>query len=275
MKIGHIIMHSYWFFICFYRQFSWFRGRNYFRSSDVILYEQFASFSWANPQAIVGISLVTMIFTGLSSTIAYYKQKVVDVKTGLIFLIGSIPGSVTGSWINTKLNTADFSLYFGILMIIIFSLMLIDRNKLNKDKPLQVTKNTRYFELEGETYQYNVSYIPAFILSFIVGMLSGLFGIGGGTISVPAMMLFFGIPVKVAVATSMFMIFFISLFSASTHIMLGHIVWAYVIFFVIGSYLGGTVGAKTSRYLKSKTLEWILRIVILFVAIRLIVESIV
>lgn len=241
----------------------------------LFLYEQFASFSWANPQAIVGISLVTMIFTGLSSTIAYYQQKLVDVKTGLIFLIGSIPGSVTGSWINTKLNTADFSLYFGILMIIIFSLMFIDRNKLNKNKPLQVTKNTRYFELEGETYQYNVSYIPAFILSFIVGMLSGLFGIGGGTISVPAMMLFFGIPVKVAVATSMFMIFFISLFSASTHIMLGHIVWAYVIFFVIGSYLGGTVGAKTSRYLKSKTLEWILRIVILFVAIRLIVESIV
>ena len=241
----------------------------------LFLHDHVASFSWANPQAIVGISLITMVFTGLSSTIAYYKQKKVDIKTGVIFLIGSIPGSIIGSWINTKLDSANFSLYFGILMIIIFSLMFIDRDKLKKNKPLQVTKHTRYFEVDGETYQYNVSYIPAFILSFTVGVLSGLFGIGGGTISVPAMMLFFGIPVKVAVATSMFMIFFISIFSASTHIMFGHIVWAYVIFFVIGSYLGGTVGAKTSRYLKSKTLEWILRIVILIVAIRLIVESIV
>ncbi len=79
-----------------------------------------------------------------------------------------------GSWINTKLDSGDFSLYFGILMVIIFHSCFIDRNKLVKNKPFQETKHTRYFELDGETYQYNVSYIPAFILSFIVGVLSGL-----------------------------------------------------------------------------------------------------
>ncbi len=60
----------------------------------LLLYDHFVGFSWANPQAIVGISLVTMVFTGLSSTIAYYQQKKVDIKTGVIFLIGSIPGSI-------------------------------------------------------------------------------------------------------------------------------------------------------------------------------------
>ncbi|MEI3605493.1 sulfite exporter TauE/SafE family protein [Pseudogracilibacillus sp. SE30717A] len=239
----------------------------------LFLYDNFGNFSWATPQTIVGISLITMVFTGLSSTIAYYKIGRVDVKTGVIFLIGSLPGSIFGSWINTKLDMNDFSLYFGILMLIIFAMMLVDRNKLLKNKKFEVTKNTRTFEIDGEIHQYNVTYIPAFILSFAVGALSGLFGIGGGTISVPAMILFFGIPVQIAIATSMFMIFFISLISATTHIALGHIVWAYVLFFVIGSYIGGTVGAKTSKLFKGKTLEWILRIVIVIAAIRLIIES--
>lgn len=239
----------------------------------LFLYDNFASFSWANPQAIVGISLVTMVFTGLSSTLAYFKLKRVDIKTGVIFLIGSMPGSIIGSWINTKLDIDDFSLYFGILMLIVFAMMLLDRQKLLKNKQLEINKYTRTFEIDGEMYQYNVTYVPAFILSFAVGALSGLFGIGGGTISVPAMILFFGIPVQVAIATSMFMIFFISLISATTHIVLGHIVWAYVLFFVIGSYIGGTVGAKTSKLFKGKTLEWILRILIVIAALRLILES--
>ncbi|HLQ70723.1 MAG TPA: sulfite exporter TauE/SafE family protein, partial [Bacillota bacterium] len=167
----------------------------------------------------------------------------------------------------------SFSLYFGLLMLIIFFMMLIDREKLMKNKQLEITDKTRTFVIDNETYQYNVRVVPAFILSFAVGLLSGLFGIGGGTISVPAMILFFGIPVQIAIGTSMFMIFFISLISSSTHIILGHIVWKYMLFFVIGSYVGGTVGARTSKLFKGKTLEWFLKIVIVIAAIRLIYES--
>src|SRR5699024_11764333 len=59
----------------------------------LFLYDNFSLFSWANPQAIVGISLVTMIFTGLSSMITYYRQRWVDLRMGTIFLVASIPGS--------------------------------------------------------------------------------------------------------------------------------------------------------------------------------------
>src|SRR5699024_9458348 len=77
----------------------------------LFLYDNVASFDWATPQTIVGISLITMVFTGLSSTLAYYKLKRLDIRTGLLFLIGSLPGSVVGSWINTKLDVESFSLY--------------------------------------------------------------------------------------------------------------------------------------------------------------------
>lgn len=239
----------------------------------LFLYDNMEAFSWATPQTIVGISLITMVFTGMSSTLAYYKLKRVDVKTGAIFLIGSLPGSVFGSWMNTKMDLDSFSLYFGVLMLIIFFMMFIDREKIMKNKSLEITDQTRTFIIDNETYQYNVTLIPSLVLSFAVGVLSGTFGIGGGTIAVPAMILFFGIPVQVAIGTSMFMIFFISIISSSAHIFLGHIVWKYVLFFIIGSYIGGTVGARTSKLFKGKTLEWLLKIVIVIAAIRLIFES--
>lgn len=240
----------------------------------LFLYGHYANFDWANPQTIVGISLITMIFTGLSSTVAYYRLKRVDIKTGLIFVIGCLPGIYFGGLLNKTIDVDSFSLYFGLLMLFVFLMMLIDREKLLKNKKLTITDKTRVFVIDGVEHKYNIKVIPALILAFFVGFLSTMFGIGGGTISVPIMMLIFGIPVQIAIGTSMFMIFFISFAGSISHIVMGHIIWKYVIFFVIGSYLGGTVGAKSSKLFKGKTLEWILKIVIVVAAIQLIYEGI-
>lgn len=231
-------------------------------------------FTWATPQVIVGISLITMVFTGLSSTLGYVRYNRVDMKTGFLFLIGSIPGSIFGSWFNQFFNTKQFSLYFGILMIIIFGLLFLDRNKLQQKQQVMNSNQMRTFTIDGETFHYEVKIVPALILAFFVGALSGLFGIGGGTISVPVMILFFGIPVQVAIGTSMFMIFFISLFSTITHTFLGHVLFSHALFFIIGAFLGGTIGARVSQHLKGNMLEWLLRIVILIAAIQLIIEGV-
>src|SRR5690625_6643963 len=120
----------------------------------LLLYQYTDTFTWADPQTIVGISLITMVFTGLSSTIAYLKLKRIDIKTGLLFLTGSLPGSIIGAWINSTFNADRFSLYFGILMLIILGMILIAREKLVKNKALKVTKNISTFKIGQETFQY-------------------------------------------------------------------------------------------------------------------------
>src|SRR5699024_11641257 len=107
------------------------------------------------------------------STLAYYKLKRLDIRTGLLFLIGSLPGSVVGSWINTKLDVESFSLYFGILMLVVFFMMLIDRQKLTRNRPLEITDKTRTFIIDKETYQYHINIMPALYLLIEVGMLFG------------------------------------------------------------------------------------------------------
>src|ERR1700747_1128150 len=62
------------------------------------------------PQSVVGLSVIMMIFTGLSSTLSYMKSKTVDYKSGFIFFIGSIPGTMLGAWVNQFLDLPSFNL---------------------------------------------------------------------------------------------------------------------------------------------------------------------
>jgi hypothetical protein len=236
----------------------------------LLLHEFFAAFAWATPQTIVGISLVVMIFTALSSTISYTKAKRVDMKTGLLFLTGSIPGSMFGAWLNQFFDTDAFLLYFGIVTIFISLLFFLnpERKKVTPDQ-----KGVRSFEIGGKTYYYRVSISIAFLVSLVVGMVSGLFGIGGGSIMVPVMILLFGFPIHIATATSMFMIFFVSIIGASTHIALGHIAWEYVFLFIPGAWIGGKLGAYVNQRLTGNILEWILRILLIIIGVRMIFQG--
>ncbi|RDW18700.1 hypothetical protein CWR48_10270 [Oceanobacillus arenosus] len=229
-------------------------------------------FSWATPQAIVGISLVTMIFTGLSSTLTYVKGKRIDYRTGVLFLIGSIPGGAVGAWLNQFINADVFLLYFGMIMIAISLLMFIKRNRSITTLDTKMS-GVRSITLHGINYQYRIPVLGAIILSLCVGILSGLFGIGGGSIIVPAMILLFSVPAHIATATSMFMIFFVSITGSITHLALGNILWEYAIFFIPGAWIGGRIGAWLNQRLPGKMLEWILRILLIIIGIRMIFQG--
>ncbi|GAB3806194.1 sulfite exporter TauE/SafE family protein [Virgibacillus kimchii] len=236
----------------------------------LLLHEFFDAFAWATPQTIVGISLIVMIFTALSSTISYSKAGRVDYKTGALFLVGSIPGSMFGSWLNQFFNTDAFLLYFGFVIILISMLFFIkpDRKKVTPHE-----KGVRSFDINGEIYYYRISIPAVVVVSLMVGMFSGLFGIGGGSIMVPAMILLFGFPIHIATATSMFMIFFVSIIGASTHIALGHIAWEYVFSFIPGAWIGGKLGAMVNQRLTGNILEWVLRILLVIIGVRMIFQG--
>jgi|SRR5690625_136206 len=235
----------------------------------LFLHQYSASFAWATPQTIVSISLIVMIFTALSSTISYAKKNRVDFRTGILFLLGSIPGGILGSWLNQFVDVDRFSLYFGILIIFLSMLMFIKREPVEHQVTPQNARGLRTFVVNGETYYYTVSVWLSSFISLIVGMLSGMFGIGGGAMFVPTMILLFRIPPHIATATSMFLILITSLISSVTHIILGHMTWTYVLFFIPGAWVGGIIGAKVNQLLKSRILEWLLRFVLIVIGLRL------
>ena len=225
------------------------------------------------PQTVVGLSVIMMIFTGLASTLSYVKSKTVDFKTGFIFFAGSIPGTMIGAYINKSLDLPSFNLYFGILLIILATILLV-RDYL---KPVQWfvehgTKRT-YIDAQGKEHIYGYPVWFALLLTFVVGMMSGMFGIGGGSMIVPAMLILFLFPPHVAVATSMFLVFLTSIVNSASHIYLGNVPWIYTIPVIIGAYTGAKLGANLNKKLNSKTLVVALRFVLLLLGVRSILDS--
>ncbi len=99
----------------------------------------------------------------------------------------------------------------------------------------------------------------AFITTFLIGILTGLFGIGGGALMTPLMLIVFRFPPHVAVGTSMMMIFFSSVMSSIGHIAQGHVAWGYAIILIISSYFGAKIGVKVNQSIKSDTVVTLLR----------------
>ncbi|WP_254846720.1 sulfite exporter TauE/SafE family protein [Oceanobacillus sojae] len=232
-------------------------------------------FEWVTPQTVVAMSLLVMFFTGISSALSFAKTKRIDYKAGGLFLIGSIPGSMCGAWFNQYVEANTFYIYFGTLIIIIAAILFYRQFKgIQPRKVDESERGSRQAKIGTEIYTYKINITPAIAIAFFVGMLSGFFGIGGGAIMVPVMLLIFGFPAHIATATSMFMIIFVSLFGSITHVALGNIEWAYVLFFIPGAWIGGKLGAFTNQKISSSLLELFLRILLIIMGIRMILQGI-
>ncbi|KON67084.1 membrane protein [Peribacillus butanolivorans] len=227
------------------------------------------------PQVAVGVSTVIMIFTGLSSTLSYMKHKVVDYKAGLIFFIGSAPGGIIGAYVNKNLDVEAFSLYFGIFMVLM-ALVLLVKGRL---KPMVFKPGTgkvvkTYKNKNGQVSSYGYYPLVAILIALVVGFSSGLFGIGGGSLMVPVMILMFFFPPHMAVATSMFMVFLSSITNSIAHISLGNVNWPYAFALIPGAWFGAKLGAFINTRLKSTSLEKMLKIVLIIIGLRLIYQGI-
>lgn len=227
------------------------------------------------PQTAVGISTLIMIATGLSSTLAYMKKKLSDYKAALLFFAGSGPGGILGALANKHLEADAFSVYFGLFMLVMSLVMMVkSRIQTAEYKPGIRRIETHFTDPEGCSHLYGYNPFPAVALAFGVGFCSGLFGIGGGSLMVPAMMLLFYFPPHAAVATSMFMVFLSAVTNSAMHIYLGNVIWIYAAALIPGAWAGAKLGAMISTRLKSRTLETVLKAVLLIMGIRLIYQGI-
>ncbi|TVY05532.1 sulfite exporter TauE/SafE family protein [Paenibacillus cremeus] len=219
----------------------------------------------------VGTSLAVLIFTALSSTLTFVKQKRVDFKSGWIYFITCGPGSMLGAYTTQFINAKSFQLSFGIFMLFM-AILLIIRDRL---KPLNVKWRIErtYTDSQGKIFQYGYSLLPALAIGLAVGFISGLFGIGGGSLFVPAMVLLFRYPPHVATATSMFVILLSSIMGSFTHLGLGEVDLWMVLGLAPSAVVGGWLGALIASRLSSSALLWVLRITFVVVAIKMIWEG--
>ncbi len=223
-------------------------------------------------QTAVGTSLAVLIFTALTSTYTYHKQGKVDFRTGWLFFATSGPAAMIGAQLTNGIKQGPFQLSFGLFMLVMFGLMMA-REKLkplNVDWPIKRT----FTDGAGVTHAYGYNLTLALVIGLAVGACSGLFGIGGGSLFVPLMVILFRFPPHVATATSMFVILLSSVLGSSVHAYHGNIDWALFAALAPGAIIGGRLGAVIASKLSGKQLMWLLRATLLAMAAYLIIQGV-
>lgn len=230
-----------------------------------------STFSHITPQVAVGTSLILVVFTSLSATLTYAKKKRVDFKSGWTFFIASGPGAIVGAYLTRYMTVDPFLVAFGILILLV-SFMLTVKER-GKARPMHWNVNRTFQDETGEIHEYGFHRLTALSISFVVGLVSGLFGIGGGALMIPMMILLFRFPLQIATATSMFVILLSSTTGSIYHLFDGNIHWYSVLWLAPGAWVGGQLGAWISSRLSSKMLLIVLRVVFVLVAIRMIANG--
>lgn len=223
-------------------------------------------------QTAVGTSLAVLIFTALSATWTYRKQGKVDWRSGWLFFAASGPAAMAGALVTNAIPQGPFQLAFGLFMFVMFALM-VARERM---KPLRIEwPIVRTFrDGSGNTYQYGYNIGLALLIGCGVGIASGLFGIGGGSLFVPLMVLLFRFPPHVATATSMFVILLSSILGSGVHVWHGNVDWLLFAALAPGALIGGRAGAMIASRLSGRQLMWLLRATLLAVAVYLIFKGI-
>lgn len=216
----------------------------------------------------VGTSMVVLVVTALSSTIAFYKQRKVDIRSGLLFFASSGPAALIGASFTGRIEPGPFQIGFGCFILFVTALLLLK----NRIKPLPVQWKYRRSHIDnaGVTREYGYNLPLALVVGFCVGFVSGLFGIGGGSLFVPLMILLFAFPAHIATATSMFVIFLSSITGSAGHALYGSIDWWAACFLAPGAWIGGKLGAAIASRLSGDALLWVMRIAMALLGARMI-----
>ena len=218
------------------------------------------------PADAVGTSLALVFLNALSGSIAYLRQRRVDLHLGWRFAGATIPGAVGGAYLTRALTSGLFSLGFGTLLLGIATLLFWGQSA----SPSRRAKTRAVVDARGETHAYAVDVWKGVVLSFFVGFISSVFGIGGGIIHVPFLIVILGLPIHVATATSHFVLSISTLVGASTFLALGHVDLRLVALIGIGILAGAQLGAWASTRARPIVIRIVLAASLTLVAIRMI-----
>jgi len=138
-------------------------------------------------------------------------------------------------------------------------------------EPSKGARRRRIVDTTGKVFEYDARLRSGLLLLFLGGFASGFLGIGGGLIVVPILTAVVGLPMHLAVATSMLTMIFTSISGVSTHIMLGNVAVEHALPLVVGILLGAQLGARAARRLRCATLERAFAVAVLGMGVLLII----
>lgn len=244
------------------------------------------------PAVAVATGTNQVVASSISGTLAHLKRGTIDVKLGLVLLLGGIAGSALGVWLFTLLRRIGqldliISLLYVVFLGAIGSLMVIEslhaRRRVKAGGQSDVRKPGQHNWIHGLPFKMRfrksmlyLSALPVIAIGFGIGMLVSVMGVGGGFIMVPALIYLLRVPTAVVIGTSLFQIIFVTAFTTVLQAYLNQtvdVVLALVL--MVGGVIGAQFGAAAGLKLRGDQLRALLGLLVLGVCLRMAFELVI
>lgn len=210
---------------------------------------------------VTALSLLAVFANGVSGTVTYGRLGRIDYRSGVLFLVATLPGGILGALAVNYIARGPFQVIFGALLSLAATYVFLRPARPNKAPAptgLQNANRRRIVDSNRAVYQYTVKLKLGLAINFGVGFLASMLGVGGGIFNVPSFVYLIGMPLQVATATSQFMLVGTSLVANVTNMLEGDLwgLWTKGLALAMGTVAGAQAGARLSQRISSR---WISR----------------
>ncbi len=201
----------------------------------------------------IGTSAVAVALSAAFNVFGHARARTVKWPCAIVFALSGMAGAALGAQIGKAVDGERLLFFFGLLMIAVGIAMLIPR---------------RFADNPEVKLVWNSRMLPVLVgTGFLVGGLSGFFGIGGGFLIVPGLISATAMPLINAIGSSLVSVTAFGATTAASYAWSGLVDWRIASFFVGGGLAGGLVGIALATRLAGhkKTLNLIFAAVVIAV----------
>lgn len=193
-----------------------------------------------SPHLAIGTAAAAVAVNAMAGVASHVRAGNVRWPCGLAFAATGVLGAALGAEAGKAFDGGRLMFLFGLLMIGVGASMLRKRKR-ELDPNVRLTRETARHML------------PRLLASgLVVGLLAGFFGIGGGFLIVPALIFAAGLPIRLAIGTSLVVVAALGTTTAASYALAGLVDWPLFGLLLLGGALGSVLGARTGKWLSGR-----------------------
>ena len=225
------------------------------------------------PSVAVATGANQIVASSVAGVLSHWRRGNVDVKMGILLLLGGLAGSSIGVGLFSllrRLGQIDLfvALAYVLLLGAIGGLMFVEGwQSLNRSKRAAAPRRKMHqhtwlhglpLKMRFRKSRLYISALLPLLIGFVVGVLSAMMGVGGGFVVVPAMIYLLGMPTLVVVGTSLFQIIFVT-------------ANATILQLIVGGVIGAPIGARLGSRLPAEKIRILLALMVLGVCVWILI----
>lgn len=229
-----------------------------------------------SPLQATATSLVCVLLSSLSGSWRNWRDRQLNLSASAGLAVGGIPTAPLGAQVGSWLPGGWLALGFALLQILAIYFMGL-RHKLSRQEAIDnrdVRTAPNFVDPDSAVQSPRFPLPKTIGIGLLAGLLSGLFGVGGGVVMVPLQMLLLAVPIKTAVRTSLGAIVAISASGLIQHTWNGNVLWIYGVCLGLGGILGAQFGTRALPKLPESWVNRLFRVLLLALSAYMVVRGI-